>query len=313
MEEFNVGLYIFTGFLDSGKTTFLNGALNSSELNTGEKTALFVFEEGEEDFEISSDIDVHILTREDMTLFNFLDIQKKNGYERIFVEYNGMWELGDFLDQIPDNWMICQIMAFADCTTILSYNQNMRQLTYDKFNYADLIVFNRYNSSTSKEPYHKLVRAISRNNDILYENQLGEIERDDIVDPLPFDINAPVVHIEDRDYAYFYREISENQEIFDGKVVKLKGVVAYDESLGKYTFIIGRHVMVCCEADTKYCGLVVKHDGYFKPVTSRWCIVKAQIKIENHEVYGNEGPVLYARQITPCQPLDGEDVISTFY
>ena len=73
------------------------------------------------------------------------------------------------------------------------------------------------NQQVKPHPYqthvHRKRLRLHRYQDILYENQLGEIERDDIVDPLPFDIDAPVVHIEDRDYAYFYREIGENQVI----------------------------------------------------------------------------------------------------
>ena len=310
-----VGVYIFCGFLEAGKTSFISNALASDELDTGEKTALFVFEDGEEEYEEAKlkNTDVFHLDKNSLTLAKMTKTERDGDYTRIFVEYNGMWELGDFLDVMPENWVVCQIMAIFDCTNILIYNANMRQQVFDKIQYADLIVFNRYKSGEDKMPYHKLVRGISRNNDIIYENERKEIERDDIEDPLPFDVNAPVIEIEDRDYAYFYRELTENMRAYHGKTVRFLCVTAYDRSLGKSTVVVGRHIMTCCEADTKYCGLVCEHNGSRSFTTGEWYYLTAKICVAKHKVYGGEGPILLAMKFEKATEPAPEDVVTTFY
>ncbi|MGN0768377.1 MAG: GTP-binding protein [Christensenellales bacterium] len=310
-----VGVYIFCGFLEAGKTSFISNALASDELDTGEKTALFVFEDGEEEYEEAKlkNTDVFHLDKNSLTLAKMTKTERDGDYTRIFVEYNGMWELGDFLDVMPENWVVCQIMAIFDCTNILIYNANMRQQVFDKIQYADLIVFNRYKSGEDKTPYHKLVRGVSRNNDIIYENERREIERDDIEDPLPFDVNAPVIEIEDRDYAYFYRELTENMRAYHGKTVRFLCVTAYDRSLGKSTVVVGRHIMTCCEADTKYCGLVCEHNGSRSFTTGEWYYLTAKICVAKHKVYGGECPVLLGLKFEKASEPEPEDVVTTFY
>ena len=43
----NVPVYIFTGFLESGKTTFILDTLSQDYFATGERTLLIVCEDGE--------------------------------------------------------------------------------------------------------------------------------------------------------------------------------------------------------------------------------------------------------------------------
>ena len=46
-----IPVYAFTGFLDSGKTKFIQETLEDERFNAGERTLLLVFEEGEEEYE----------------------------------------------------------------------------------------------------------------------------------------------------------------------------------------------------------------------------------------------------------------------
>ena len=54
-----------------------------------------------------------------------------------------MWGLDTIYRNMPDEWVTYQEMCFVDANTFLAYNQNMRQLVYDKLNSAELVVFNR--------------------------------------------------------------------------------------------------------------------------------------------------------------------------
>ena len=71
--------------------------------------------------------------------------------------------------------------------------------------------------------FHKVVRGASRRADIAYEAPDGSVAYDDIEDPLPFDLDAPIVEIGDGDYALWYRDMSEEPKKYSGKTVRFKG------------------------------------------------------------------------------------------
>ena len=49
-----VPVYAFTGFLESGKTKFIQETLEDPRFNSGERTLLLVCEEGEEEYDSTS-------------------------------------------------------------------------------------------------------------------------------------------------------------------------------------------------------------------------------------------------------------------
>ena len=51
MNENDIPVYLFTGFLESGKTKFIQETLCDERFNKGEKTLLLVCEEGVEEYE----------------------------------------------------------------------------------------------------------------------------------------------------------------------------------------------------------------------------------------------------------------------
>ena len=94
MEE--IPVYLFTGFLDAGKTKFIQETLEDVRFN-GESTLLLLCEEGEEEYEPTtfSGKNVFIEVIEDpseLTPINLERLQKKHAVERVIVEYNGMWD-----------------------------------------------------------------------------------------------------------------------------------------------------------------------------------------------------------------------------
>ena len=207
--------------------------------------------------------------------------------------------------------MINQVMTFFDSNTFLTYNANMRQLVFDKLQNAQLVVFNRFGSEMDKMEFHKIVRGVTRRSDIVYERVDGKAEFDEIDDPLPFDINAPVIEIEDRDYAFFYRDLTENMESYIGKTVKFRGIVATDKRLEPQDIVVGRHVMTCCEDDIQYCGLACELPSVMELQTRDWICVTAKIAFQKHRIYKGKGPVLVAEKVVICEPP--EQALATFY
>ena len=310
-------VYLFLGFLESGKTKFIQETLEDKRFSSGEKTLLLVCEEGEEEYETIRFADaenVELVVLDDKTKLTeayLSGLQIQYGIERVVVEYNGTWLLEDFFNAMPEGWMVNQIMTFFDSNTFINYNANMRQFTFDKIQNTQLVVFNRFDDKMDKMEFHKIVRAISRRCDIVYEHADGKADFDDIEDPLPFDINAPVIEIEDKDYAFFYRDLTENLESYIGKTVKFKGLVAKDKRLAPQDIVIGRHVMTCCEADIQYCGLACVLPSVMDLQTRDWVCVTAKVRFEKHRIYKGKGPVLIAEKVIVCNPP--EEALAVFY
>ena len=311
-----VAVYLFTGFLEAGKTRFIAETMRDPNFNNPDKKYLIIqCEEGEEELDpadFGDNVSLNFFDSEDrLTPDRLSAMAKRAKADIIIVEYNGMWKLDSFYNALPDGFMVYQEILIVDSTTAITYNANMRQLMVDKMQSSEMVVFNRVDENTNKEELHKIVRGVSRKCNICYEDKNGEIEFDQIEDPLPFDLNAPVVEIQDEDFAIFYRDLTEEFPKYDGKTLRFKGIVALDSSLPKGSFAIGRHIMVCCADDIAYRGVVAKGMGNMKLSTRDWVIVEGKISEEYSPLYRARGPVLTVSKIEKAEkPLQE---VATFY
>ena len=310
-----IPVYLFTGFLESGKTKFIQETLEDERFNAGEYTLLVVCEEGEEEYEPSkwSGKNVFIKTideEEQLTSDLLSGWLKETGSERVIIEYNGMWQLSKLYDVMPKKWTIYQEMMFADSTTFGNYNSNMRSLVVDKLKSAELVIFNRFSNDIDRMALHKIVRGIQRNNAIIYEYLDGSTEQDTIIDPLPFDINAEVIEIADTDYALWYRDMMEETDKYNGKTVKFKGISAKDKKMAPEEFVTGRHVMTCCADDIQYAGLIAVCKEKCNVKTGDWLNITATISIEYNKAYRSKGPVLKVIEYTHTS--EPEEKVVTF-
>lgn len=309
-------VYLFTGFLEGGKTTLIQESLNDQNFNSGEKTLVLMCEEGIEELDPTQfwGQNVRIVNIEDenfLTKDNLRKLAREHITDRIIIEYNGMWLLEKLYANMPSDWAIYQNMMLADANTFISYNNNMRQLAFDKMVDAEMIILTRTPDDIDKEEIHKIVRGASRRAAIVYDYPDGHVEYDEIEDPLPFDVDAPTVEINDEDYAIWYRDLSEDMMKYNGKTVKFKGIVCVDNRLSSNAVIIGRHVMTCCADDIQYSGLICVFKSPHKLKMRDWITVKGTLKIENNKLYKKQGPVLYVDStefaVVPKQE------IATFY
>lgn len=312
----DIPVYLFTGFLEAGKTSFLKETMSDPNFNDGKRQYLIIScEEGEEELDTDSLGDnVKLVTFDDPQLLtpDRLSAQVKRAHADIVViEYNGMWTVDKLYDVLPDGWLVYQEVMVADSTTFESYNANMRQLVVDKLTSAEMVVFNRVSEKTDKMALHKIVRGVSKRANICYEDLSGEIEFDDIEDPLPYDLNADVIEIKDEDFAIFYRDMTDEFDKYAGKTVRFKGIVALDNSLPRDNYAVGRHIMTCCADDISYRGVVAKGMGKLKLATRDWVTVEGKLSVEYSKLYRGTGPVLTVSKIDRAEKPIQE--VATFY
>ena len=121
-------VYLFTGFLDSGKTTFVQGTMDDPAFNGGEENTLILLcEEGEVELDVSkfASDNVTIVTiddEEELTSAYLTKLQDETGCDRVVVEYNGLWLLDTLYRELPENWVIYQEMCLMDAKVFLTYN-----------------------------------------------------------------------------------------------------------------------------------------------------------------------------------------------
>ena len=310
-----IPVYVFTGFLDSGKTKFIQETLEDPRFNAGERTLLLVFEEGEEEYDFSTyphqNVHLEVLDQQTVTTKELEALSKKHKAQRVVAELNGMQLVGDLYMRFPEEWAVAQEVMFADSTTFMTYNANMRNLVMDKLVGAQMVVFNRLTPGQDTMPLHKLVRAANRRIDILYDYTDGTTAFDDVEDPLPFDVNAPVIMIGDEDFALWYRDATEEPQKYDGKTVSFKGQVALLRREKNGMFAPGRFVMTCCEDDIQFCGIPCRYEKAKELDSRSWVAVTATVSAEKHSLYQGElGPVLTAIKVEPAEPAEPD--VATF-
>lgn len=312
-EQEMILVYLFTGFLEAGKTKFIRETLEDKRFRTGEPTLILLCEEGEEEYDLSGS-DLIFQTIEEPEELNAVNLQKllaQSGAVRVIVEYNGMWQLAQLFQNLPENWAVYQEMFFADASTFLQYNANMRSLVVDKLNSCELVVFNRFEKQMDQMEFHKIVRGVSRRTDIAYEYTDGKVAYDDIEDPLPFDVEAPVIQLADTDYALWYRDIMEDPMKYEGKIISFRGIVAQDPKFPPRTFAVGRHVMTCCVDDIAYSCVVAEWDKATMLQSRQWIQVTGKLHVQKHKLYRGKGPVLQVQEVVMTSAPAQE--VATFY
>jgi len=266
----HVPIFLITGFLEGGKSSFVKEIFNDPEFAEGEKIALIVCENGIEEYEnnllTQNNVTlVHINSKEELTDSFLKECNKEHKPTKVIIEYNGMWEYDIIANlEFPKDWEIAQVITPIDASTFEGYMNNMKSLLIEQFNDSDLIILNRCNEKTDKLKFRNSIKAVNTKASIIFELENGEI--DDRPLQLPFDINANVIEFEDYDFGVWYLDVTESPEKYEGKSVKIKGIAYTSDKYPKNVFAFGRNAMTCCEDDISFLGLLcqVKEPVDFK-------------------------------------------------
>lgn len=299
-------VFIFAGFLESGKTNFIKETLKDKDFATGEKTLLITCEEGIEEYDKKEleKVNTWLVTVEEQEELTPGFLKKCNSEykpSRVMIEYNGMWML-DYLMELPlpRKWVIAQMITTVDMTTCQMYLNNMKNMLMDKFLYADLVIFNRCGEEEDRMALRRNVKAINRRAEVVFEGMDGQMlpmgEEE-----LPFDMNADVIEIAEDDYGIWYLDAMDHPEKYRGKTVRFKGIVYKDKKLGKDYFAAGRFAMTCCADDIAFIGVLCKSDFTEKLKVREWIMLTAKVEQEFAKQYQGEGPVLYPITIEPAE------------
>ena len=121
-----VPVYLFTGFLESGKTTLIKDTIASPDFADVASTLLILCEEGEEEYDpaFCSEHQVTVVTvenKEDMTEKLLEGFAGAYDAEQVMIEYNGTWEM----DLILDMDMPCLLYTSSARVSSVSWSQGV--------------------------------------------------------------------------------------------------------------------------------------------------------------------------------------------
>lgn len=306
----DIPVYLIAGFLDAGKTNFINGILRDGFAQE-DRTLLIRCEEGEEEYDRAALTNVftyNVEDQEELTTDLLKKLEKQYRPRQVIIEYNGMWLMEPlYRSVLPANWILYQIMALVDATTFDMYVKNMGQLMMEKITNADLLIFNRCNAELRASLRSRNLRMANRRADIYLENADGTSEEYVTPDMAPFDLTSGKLDLADDDYGVWYVDVMDNPDRYQGVEVHFKAVMCHSKKF-KGVHCPGRFAMVCCENDMQFLAIVCKGEGLEKFKDRQWVDITATVKKEQSTAYNGEGPVLYVKCITPAEKPKNEVV-----
>ena len=316
MFERDVPVYLITGFLESGKTRFLDFTIRQQYFQIPDLTLLLVCEEGEGEYDPAelkkcNTVMEVIENPEDFTLETLKALDKKYRPERVLIEYNPLWSVAKLYEMtMPRGWDMAQHIVTVDASCFQIYMNNMKSIFMEMIRGADMVIFNRCQPDNPLANFRRSVKVVSPAAEVLFEDENGEIE-DIFQDEMPYDMNADVIDIEDIDYGIWYIDMMDNLDNYVGKTVRFKGQVLKSRDLNAGFFVPGRMAMTCCADDTQFIGYVCTKPDAGKPRMGSWVEVTARVEKEYMDVYHDEGPVLYAKEIKETAKPEQELVYFT--
>lgn len=312
-----IPVYLFTGFMDSGKTTLVKDTLFNQGFVEEGKTLLICCEDGDEEYdqtELKKNFVsfVTIEKEEDFNAENLKRIQEEYTPEQVFIEYNGTWGMDTILEtDLPKYWTVVQQLATVDSNTFEMYLNNMRAMIMEQLFSADVVIFNRCDDNVDKGKFRRNVKALNRKAQLVYEREDGSL--DERPEELPFDISADHLEISDADYAIWYMDCLENPKKYEGKTVSFLGLVFNPDKLKKGIMVPGRFAMTCCVDDITFIGFKTKYDRENEIPHKSWIKIKAEIHVEFAKEYKGKGPVLYPITVEPAEkPATQEEELVYF-
>ncbi len=306
-------VYLMTGFLESGKTSFILETLNDKEFSRGEKTLVIACEQGEVEFDeriikASKSVVEYIENEEDFNPQNLNALVQKHKPSRVMLEYNGMWSLRDMAEKAPKNWIFYQIFMFVNHDTFDMYMNNMRQLLSDDITVSDIVIFNRCEpGKVDKKRLRRAIKALNPRIDMMFEYVDGTVEQGfQGDDEMPFDVNADPIEIVHDDFGLWYIDIMSNAKRYKDKNVRVRGMVFRATNVPKGYFVISRRAMTCCANDIQVVGILVKSPDEAKWKDGDWVEVTGNVISEKQLCYKGTGPVILADSILPTEKADSE-------
>ncbi len=302
-----IPVYMITGFLDSGKTTFLNFTIHQPYFQVNADTLLIACEEGEVEYD-ANDLALYrtscmiLEAPEEMTYETLRQLDREYHPSRVIIEYNPLWGVQKFLEmKLPKNWVFAQNIVIVDAETFQVYQNNMKSIIVDMVKKAELVLFNRCDKDIPLANFRRSIKVVNPGCDVQYADK-NNAPIDIFEDNVPYDLDQDIIQVEDVDYGIFYVDMRDHPDRYKGKKVRFKAMVLRSRENSSDFFMPARPAMTCCAEDIQYIGYICKTKEAPKLKVGKWVEVTARVDWKFVPQAQEEQPVLQAITIRETTP-----------
>ena len=313
-----IPVYLFTGLLESGKTTLIYEVAEEDGFLEPGKTLLIKCEEGEglydrEFLEKNHMILLEVDSKEELNEGFWKKCEKDYMPSQIMIEYNGMWDMDAIFDSgMPEDWSLGGVYSTVNGATAEMYITNMRNLFMEQLKKSNLIIFNRCSEAVDRHKYRRSFKAMNPQVQVVFEREDGTLY-DNEQEALPYDYSGDMVEIDDMDYGLWYLDALENPEHYMDKTIHFNARYCESADSSQKCFVPGRHVMTCCEDDIEFLGFICYYEGEVDFKHGDWISLDVKYYYGSCDMYGpgEDGPILYLQNITAGEKPEPELVTFT--
>lgn len=181
-----IDIDIITGFLESGKTTFIKEILQSNYLEEFNKILLVICEEGFVEYDEAKLEEMNVWTlilHNEAELNDDLFQQIANEYDPdyILVEYNGTWNISSILRlKTPFDYKIRNVIFISEAGNFRNQLSNMATVMQPHILNSNIVIFNRF-EKLHQGIQKKLISDIKNINPRTKVTFIHELETDKIL------------------------------------------------------------------------------------------------------------------------------------
>ena len=305
-----IPVFFITGYLDSGKTTFIKDTIRTAYFEGN--TLVLACEEGEIEYDetILKKYNTYVEYFHSFNEFTKDKIKEAvNKYQpkQVLIEMNGMWDLTKI--ELPREITLVQVINLIDAETFPVYFNNMRQQMIETIKRSNVVLFTKVKDREKEiEPYKNVLKVSnSYCQYLILLKDMRSIKA--FEDPLPYDINASVLKIRDEDFAIFYIDMFDNQDKYNEKTVEFDAEVLLSKNIPDRYIVCGRFVMNCCANDIQLFAFLI--DGYKEKTfkNKSWIHIKAKLGFKYIEETQDTEAILTPIEIKEIEKKK-EEVIS---
>jgi uncharacterized membrane protein YraQ (UPF0718 family) len=176
---------VITGFLESGKTTFIKELIDRNSFSEYKTTVLILCEEGKIEYEenLMTVNGLKIITLGDATELTdpfFQRIKNEFSPEHVMIEFNGTWDINLLFNlKIPFEYQFRNIIFISEANTFKNFLINMAAVIQPHILNSDVVIFNRAEDLEKKQKIklQQDVKNINKKAEIIYSGELEEEEK----------------------------------------------------------------------------------------------------------------------------------------
>lgn len=238
-------VYLVAGLLDSGKTTFIEQALQNGHFPKTDSTVLIQCEDGECELEdpLLKEYNVTRLLLDDPADLTeeYLD-QLRETYtpQQLIIECNGMYPLSDIAGTCTfSRCYIEEITVLIDASMFRVCLLNMTDYYAELITRGKNFIFNRCRPDLPLAEYRRFI--IGNNTSAVFEFEGGGVSLQSVLDtPITFPEKDGILEISDDDYPIWFLDMREHPERYRGRRVRFQGTAASFGAEAQGRFLVYR-------------------------------------------------------------------------